>query len=713
MMRSLSTFLNNAILRSDGPGFRPLLMIAATLYSTESLNVGSLTFSGELLSISVIDEVLQRSGDLVCELPDNASNRAAIQLLVKAVVWFWAVGDSEQGMDRLFEGFVSDPISRSGGKIRFDCVSMAARHNRTITFPLTVSDHPQANPDHIGKSVPVVYGTIESAPCLGIDSGSTTTLSADLNASSTTLTVTDNRLFPNSATVRLDDEDIAYAGRGSTNQLTGCTRGANGTTAVPHNRGASLIEKQTQYHYLITAHPLKAASEVRHQDVGVDATDYSLNLATAQLTLNRLPVLRRSANLAANDTITMSASQNTHAHTYTGAVATQTITQNAINSSYYASEPWPGYATVFISFPPVPGVGSSANVTFTISFSGSNASVGGVNIASFGTHTIGVGGDWNGLYATAIPVGNETRWISVTGAVRTMTYFPGSISISSEQPSITTLKSGGVDLEGNAVTDALVGGAVTLNVSGWADDASGSITGTPYALIERPDHIVRHLLRQYGGASNAETQESDFAAFTGETLAIHCAETRSVRDILREIDRHCRSITVYTGGRWIMRKRPSPGAAVISTVLPGHIVRKENGASTLTESLVGLSAMANRSTWRAGLRPDGTWMHSGIVNDSTSQGLYGIEDAKLDLPYISDAAQAQTIVNWLTDRSANPKRRILTLDCTLVHHALELGDVVRIDHAPLGIDCTGEIIALLRPLTGKGAGSLRLTVEEL
>jgi MYXO-CTERM domain-containing protein len=43
--------------------------------------------------------------------------------------------------------------------------------------------------------------------------------------------------LPNSGTIRIDSEFIAYTGK-SGNQLTGLTRGANGTTAAPHSANA-------------------------------------------------------------------------------------------------------------------------------------------------------------------------------------------------------------------------------------------------------------------------------------------------------------------------------------------------------------------------------------------------------------------------------------------------------------------------------------------
>jgi len=63
--------------------------------------------------------------------------------------------------------------------------------------------------------------------------GATTTLNGAITDSDTTITLTDASSFSSSGSVRIGDEIITYSGK-SVNDLTGCTRGTNGTTAVAH-----------------------------------------------------------------------------------------------------------------------------------------------------------------------------------------------------------------------------------------------------------------------------------------------------------------------------------------------------------------------------------------------------------------------------------------------------------------------------------------------
>ena len=66
-------------------------------------------------------------------------------------------------------------------------------------------------------------------------------LASDINASVTTIPVGNSNPFTSSGTVQINDEKITYTGVDGTN-LTGCTRGANSTSAVVHISG-ELVEQ--------------------------------------------------------------------------------------------------------------------------------------------------------------------------------------------------------------------------------------------------------------------------------------------------------------------------------------------------------------------------------------------------------------------------------------------------------------------------------------
>jgi len=72
----------------------------------------------------------------------------------------------------------------------------------------------------------------------------TTTLNGAVNSSVTTITVTSAASFTSKGFVVIDSETIYYTGKTSTT-LTGCIRGASGTTAASHNDSATV--SQTDY----------------------------------------------------------------------------------------------------------------------------------------------------------------------------------------------------------------------------------------------------------------------------------------------------------------------------------------------------------------------------------------------------------------------------------------------------------------------------------
>ena len=71
--------------------------------------------------------------------------------------------------------------------------------------------------------------------------GQATTLNGDINNSVTTITLTSSTGFSAAGTVRIGDELITYTGK-SSNDLTGCTRGTNSTTAASHSSGTAVRE---------------------------------------------------------------------------------------------------------------------------------------------------------------------------------------------------------------------------------------------------------------------------------------------------------------------------------------------------------------------------------------------------------------------------------------------------------------------------------------
>ncbi|MBF0192264.1 MAG: hypothetical protein HQL99_14155 [Magnetococcales bacterium] len=259
------------------------------------------------------------------------------------------------------------------------------------------------------------------------------------------------------------------------------------------------------------------------------------------------------------------------------------------------------------------------------------------------------------------------------------------------------------------------------DVSGWKDDASGSITGTPWALIERPDHVVRHLLRTYGGATAAETAAADFHVFTGVKIGVYLPEPFQVHEVLAEIARQCGAIVTYSGNRWIMRKihsdvlnLPSP----VVTITEADTLRNEDGSSSVAFSTVEIGAIQNRVMFRYGAIPGGSWVFAANREDQSSQTAYGVREGAVDLPFLYTSDQAEPMLDAIMVRSWGSYGARVTARLSLAGLPIEIGDRVDVHHdlevighhPPSGTYLAGQVVALRKDLTGNGFGSTEIVV---
>jgi hypothetical protein len=114
-------------------------------------------------------------------------------------------------------------------------VTMASNATATVSADgaCTINRYVVVGP--IGESIGYGFGT----GSWGGASGLTTTLDGAINTLVSTITLTSVTGFPTTGVVKIDNELISYTGI-SSNDLTGCTRGVNGTTAASHSDGAGV-----------------------------------------------------------------------------------------------------------------------------------------------------------------------------------------------------------------------------------------------------------------------------------------------------------------------------------------------------------------------------------------------------------------------------------------------------------------------------------------
>ncbi|MBF0212279.1 MAG: hypothetical protein HQM00_01805 [Magnetococcales bacterium] len=270
-------------------------------------------------------------------------------------------------------------------------------------------------------------------------------------------------------------------------------------------------------------------------------------------------------------------------------------------------------------------------------------------------------------------------------------------------------------------SDFIAAKTCLADVCGWRDDASGSITGTPWALIERPDHVARHLLRTYGGASAAETAAGDFDAFIGVEIGIYLPDPFQVHEVLAEIARQCGAVITYSGNRWIMRKIQSDVLNLSSpavTITEADTLRNEDGSSSVAFSTVEIGAIRNRLVFRYGAIPDGSWVLVANREDQNSQAMYGVREGALDLPFLYTSDQAEPMRGEIMARSQGSYGARVTARLSLEGLPIEIGDRVDVHHdleiighhPQSGTYLAGQVVATRKDLTGNGFGSTEVVV---
>ena len=133
---------------------------------------------------------------------------------------------------------------------KFMVTSVVSSTAITVTMPSNETGSGAATSGGIRVQAYYSVGPAEQAPGFGFGLGqwsgtvsgeATTTLNGGINASTTTIVLTDASLFPSSGTnfIQIGTEEISYTGV-TGNQLTGVTRGVRNTTAATHNNGVTV-----------------------------------------------------------------------------------------------------------------------------------------------------------------------------------------------------------------------------------------------------------------------------------------------------------------------------------------------------------------------------------------------------------------------------------------------------------------------------------------
>jgi len=178
---------------------------------------------------------------------------------------------------KIFEGYI-ESVDLETGKVNISVSGFELSISNKFSYEVVdITTYPNADPADIGKMLPQVYGEAKRVPFRAVDIGWYSTLISDITDVQTTIEVTNATDFASSGTVQIGTEKISYTGKTS-NQLTGCTRGYDSTTAATHNTGdfvVKAIQAEADYFYYIIGHAAKEITTVYMDGVRQDTANYT------------------------------------------------------------------------------------------------------------------------------------------------------------------------------------------------------------------------------------------------------------------------------------------------------------------------------------------------------------------------------------------------------------------------------------------------------
>ena len=651
-----------------------------------------------------------------------------------AIAEIFAGAQSAADQVDLFAGRIEDALDMATDRVTLVLsgseLDIANRFDHTI---ITTDLFSSADPDDVGKMLGQGYGRLKRVPLRAVDAGNRTTLVADIGAADTSIPISDATGFPASGTVQIELEKITYTGI-TANTLTGCARGQSGTTAQSHDSGSAVSEIQSEYVYA-WGHPIQMIEAVYVDRVrqsgnhtaytGLAGDEHPSYPGRAIIAFTTMPSLNRQINI--DDQISVDQGDHQHGNlTYTtlfaesirsnsGIEYPERIPGNAFDTQAFVHNGASGTFN-FLGYKDPGGtpVRWRVGLVYRRPVGSSEARIRSQFRASDGTLISRVSLN-HGDYAIHNAVSAWESCAGVTWAEISAGYFTVSdYDISGNpinccctwldvehtvdsSPADGVLKLGTVVLSGNSGADVVIGSEVAADIRGWQDDALGTYTGTAFGLIERPEHICRHILMDRCGLPDTAigasyTAAGAFYAANSYRLGVAILERPNVRELLNQIAVQARSLEFWEAG--VHHLAPSGNDVNVVKTLTAERLDQGQIRLQYTPRVDIVNRMAARYGREWSGHNDAVEADRAIVNaeNTASIAKFGaLEGEQLEFPFIIDAAQAQDVLDWRLKERAFP-RLVAEMACGYYAGDLERGDAIGFDFAP------GDVLdqALLR-----------------
>lgn len=624
-------------------------------------------------------------------------------------LWFRGLDASTDPPQKIWTGNIIDWEEIDELRIRLQMADQSQKIDKYVGGKITLAAYPSADPDDVGKVRNIGYGALREVPCRALKAGAVDTLRDDLTAAATSFYVSaaSNVDFPTgTVVVQIDSEQISGTYSQTTKQFTACTRGYGGTTAAGHTKGASVAQVLTEYIYEIFSHPARSITTIRVDGVkqtsgftaytgktGDELTGYA---GAAVVKFTALPVVKKQVNLsvsegshshpaAANNIINWDfdaaagAGSTNPAYCIDGNLETYAgiweapITLTKIRAESYNGIP----KKIYIAMKAYPQSGSA--ITFT--FAGKSITVyhdlPAPETVNSGWQTLGTAYDtWTELNAA-------TGSLSVDNSGSYNYIYEVWVQIEYE-PTVSAGPATGVALSGNSTAETVIGSLVTADAEGHQDDASGTYTGTANALIERPDHVVKHFLYTYAGWATANFYTDAATPFgtAGYKFALLINEYKTLKEWLAAMAFQSRCYFRFYAGQAQLLYR-SDSLISDKTITAAMTRMQEDHKTTLRMSRSRLDEVINK----IGLHYDRDWTKTGedaykqltATSDAASIAKYG-EKERPELfmfDFVTLAAMAANLRDFYLARYKD-RKKVVEMELFLDNSELEFADGVTI-----------------------------------
>jgi|GEM_PF-2187669 len=175
-------------------------------------------------------------------------------------LWFRGLDAATAPPQEMFRAYVYDVSLPDETSVHLVLQDETLRLRGYVGAKVSRADYPSADPDDVGKVIPIPFGTVKRLPALAVDAGVQTSLPNNVNATTTSVPVSDTAGLSVGMVLQIDDEQLeidAIAG----DSLT-VTRGVNTTIAATHLKGAIAWQVKTEFAYLVADCPVDSIDKI-------------------------------------------------------------------------------------------------------------------------------------------------------------------------------------------------------------------------------------------------------------------------------------------------------------------------------------------------------------------------------------------------------------------------------------------------------------------